>query len=147
MQKLQDIEVKVESKGQVLNHANATPILHEIHHALQRLVTRKESTTIDLRAIPFGPGDEEELLNRLGQGEVSIQLDSLGTSTIWETAFSGVWVVDHRNAEGERVALQIEVTHVPGIIQSHPDDITDAVQLLDKQLNPSPSEHSGLGEE
>ncbi|MCU7845805.1 MAG: hydrogenase expression/formation protein [Candidatus Thiodiazotropha sp. (ex Monitilora ramsayi)] len=147
MQKLQDIAVRVESKDVPLNHSNATPILHEIHHALQRLATQQETTTIDLRAIPFGPGDEEDLLNRLGTGEVQIELDSLGTSKLWETAFSGVWIIDHRNAEGERVALQIEVTRVPEIIQTHPDDVTDSLQLLDNQLNPNRTETSGLREE
>ncbi|MCU7853435.1 MAG: hydrogenase expression/formation protein [Candidatus Thiodiazotropha sp. (ex Monitilora ramsayi)] len=148
MQKLQDIAVMVEPKDDVpLNHLNATPILHEILHALQRLATQGEPTTIDLRAIPFGPGDEDALLNQLGMGEVKIELDTLGKSTIWETAFSGVWIIDHQNAESERIALQIEVAHIPAIIKAQTEDVTESLQLLDNQLNPNRTETTGLREE
>ncbi|MCG8098866.1 MAG: hydrogenase expression/formation protein, partial [Candidatus Thiodiazotropha taylori] len=88
----------------------------------------------DLRSLPFGPGDEEELLRLLGRGEINMTMDALGESTIWETAFSGVWIVDHRNAEGERVALQIEIGSVPQIVFSQQEDIVDAIDRLAAQL-------------
>ncbi len=55
---------------------NTLPLLNEVRHALKRLVRTGESTIIDLRAIPFGPGDEERLLDLLGQGEVMATLDA-----------------------------------------------------------------------
>ena len=136
MQKIQDIPIKVEpADGSQINHANAMPILHEILYALNRFSTDREPWCIDLRAIPFGPGDEDELLSQLGQGEISLTMDSLGKSRIWETAFSGVWVVDHRNAEGERVALQIEVCRIPEIVLSQQEDIFDAIGQLERHLD------------
>ena len=33
------------------------PVLHEIRHALSRLVETGEPTRIDLSAMPYGPGD------------------------------------------------------------------------------------------
>ncbi|MES9941286.1 MAG: hydrogenase expression/formation C-terminal domain-containing protein [Candidatus Thiodiazotropha sp. 6PLUC2] len=136
MQRLQDIAVKVvPSEGTQNNHSNAIPILHEILHALQRFTTDAEPWCIDLRAIPFGPGDEELLLSKLGEGEISLTMDSLGKSKIWETAFSGVWVIDHRNAEGERVALQVEIGRIPQIVLSQQEDILDAIGQLEKELN------------
>ena len=74
MQKLQDIAIRVEeaTDGLPLNHSNATPIMHEILHALRKLEAQGETTTIDLRAIPFGPGDEDDLLNLLGHGEITV---------------------------------------------------------------------------
>lgn len=136
MQRLQDIAVKIAPpSGTLNNHPNAIPILHEIHHALQRFVTDGDTWCIDLHALPFGPGDEEALLQRLGRGEISLTMDSLGKSTIWETAFSGVWIVDHHNAEGERIALQVEIGQIPQIVLSQQLDIIDAIDQLEKQLN------------
>jgi hydrogenase-1 operon protein HyaF len=144
MQKLQDIAVRVEATdGSPLNHSNATPIMHEVLHALQRLARDNESTTIDLRAIPFGPGDEEQLFNMLGVGEIQIELNSLGRSLISETAFSGVWLVDHRNADDQRIALQIEITSVPSILLAQQEDLLDAIDRLDDWLNTSITESAG----
>lgn len=142
MQKLQDIEVRMEApQPQSVRYGNAPPILHEILHALQRLIDEDETTTIDLRAIPFGPGDETDLLSSLGKGEITMRLDSLGVSEIWESRYPGVWVIDHRNQAGESVALQIEVTRVPEILKSQNMDITAAISRLENQLT---AEASGL---
>jgi hydrogenase-1 operon protein HyaF len=130
MYKLQDIAV---------NHSNALPVMHEVLHALKRLKERGVATTIDLKSIPFGPGDEQELLHQLGCGEVSIELQSLGKSRICETLYPGVWLVDHYNAVGERVALSLEINHVPEIVKSQSEDISDAIIRLEQQLNPDSS--------
>ena len=136
MQKLQDIAVRVEATdGLPLNHSNATPIMHEILHALRKLVAQGESTTIDLQAIPFGPGDEEDLLDLLGTGEITVELNSLGSSIIRESAYSGVWIIDHRNADDQRIALHIDIAQVPMIIRSQPEDVADALHRLEDQLN------------
>ncbi len=135
MQRLQDIAVVVASSDDPpINHHNANPIQHEIFHALSRYAQEGIRTTIDLRAIPFGPGDEQILLDFLGKGEVDITLRSLGDSRIWESAYSGIWVVDHRNAENERVALQVEIGGIPEIVQSQAEDIRDALARLQDRL-------------
>ncbi len=144
MQKLQDIAVRVEATdGLPLNHSNATPLMHEILHALHRLAGDGESTTIDLKALPFGPGDEEELLTQLGRGEIHVELDSLGRSLIHETAYSGVWLVDHRNADDQRIALQIEITPIPSILLAQSEDVRDAIARLENWLNPTSTETTG----
>jgi len=113
---------------------NAWPILHEIRHALRRLVDRREPTLVDLLAIPFGPGDEARLLSLLGRGEIEATLEALGRTQIWETAIPGVWLVDHRNAEDERVALHVEVSTVPAILHTQIDDLRGAEALLDARI-------------
>ena len=65
MSSLDKITIKAEP---AVFHPNAWPVLHEIRHALRRLAEEGEGTIIDLRAIPFGPGDEELLLRTLGEG-------------------------------------------------------------------------------
>jgi HupH hydrogenase expression protein, C-terminal conserved region len=136
MRSLKDIGVKIESLS---FHHNALPILHELRHALVRLAEAGESKVIDLRAIPFGPGDERLLLDVLGEGEVSATVNALGPTLVRETAFPGVWLVDYRDATDGRVALQIEVAEVPGILRSQPEDVRDAAQRLGERLE-------GLGE-
>ncbi|MES9874774.1 MAG: hydrogenase expression/formation C-terminal domain-containing protein [Candidatus Sedimenticola sp. 6PFRAG7] len=111
---------------------NALPLLHEIRHALKRLQENGEPTQFDLRAIPFAPGDEERLLNLLGQGEVEAVVDALGESKIIETSFPGVWVVSHYSPENERIAFQIEVTDIPEILKTQQADLEDSfLQLSD----------------
>lgn len=129
---LASIGVRVDAAS--LTTGNALPVLHEILHALRRLGESGESLTIDLRAIPFGPGDEERLLETLGHGEIRVTMDSLGRTDIWETRFPGVWIVDHRDAEGGRIGLQVEVTDVPALVRTPGDDIRDAVAELEETL-------------
>ncbi len=113
---------------------NALPILHEIEHALQRLLESGETTVIDLRAIPFGPGDEERLLAILGAGEIEATLNALGETHVSETGYPGVWLLDHRNLDNERIALQVEVTTIPEILCSRQEDISDSLKRLAEDL-------------
>jgi len=113
---------------------NALPVLHEVRHGLRRLAETGETTVIDLHAMPFGPGDEARLLAILGQGEVDAHIKVLGPSHVWEAAFPGVWLVEHRNAEDERLTLQIEISSVPEILRSQGEDILDAIARLDARF-------------
>ena len=135
MSGLDSIAVTTEPPGSAAQEwGNAMPVLHEIRHGLARLAQTGESTLIDLRAMPFGPGDEDRLLALLGTGEVQANLEALGTTRILESAVPGVWLVDHYNAENERIALHIEIGTVPGILCTQPEDVRAAVGLLDARL-------------
>jgi hydrogenase-1 operon protein HyaF len=113
---------------------NVEPLLHEIRHALGRLLGNGESTVIDLRSIPLAPGEEETLLGELGRGEVAAQLSALGTSEIFETGFPGVWVVTHCNSEGEVIGKFIEVCDMPDLLKTQQDDIRDSLAALEARL-------------
>lgn len=118
----------------VRERGNALPILHEVRHALVRLVATGETTQIDLNAIPFGPGDQEHLTALLGAGEVKATIDALGPTHVQETEIPGVWLVDYHNSEGERLALHIEIAPIPGILTAQPEDLATAVATLDARL-------------
>ena len=118
MTSLNDIAVAVQNV-----HGNARPILNEIVHAIDRLLDTDESTTIDLAGLPFGPGELDELEAALGQGELSAKLDALGSSSIRETAYPGVWWLEHRNAFDEVVGRYLEITRTPEILSSQDADI------------------------
>ena len=139
MNALKSIPVLVEAPAtRDFCYQNTLPLLHEISHALRRLQQEQLPTTIDLNAIPFGPGDEQRLLEFLGRGEVSAHLEALGNSSVWESGYPGIWFIEHRNESGERVAFQMEITTLPAILATHPDDITESLSSLQKALeNPS----------
>lgn len=104
-------------------HGNVRPILNEVVHAIDRLLRTDEPTTIDLATLPFGPGELEHLEATLGTGELSATLDALGTSCIRETAYPGVWWLEHRNAFDEVVGRYLEITRTPEILSSQDADI------------------------
>lgn len=122
----------------VRERGNALPILHEVRHALGRLIATGETTQIDLEAIPFGPGDLERLTALLGAGEVSATIAALGPTLIQETAIPGVWLVDYRNSDDERLALHVEVATIPGILRVQPEDLASATAILDARLSGGP---------
>ena len=113
---------------------NVVPILHEIRHALRKLLDNGEATIIDLRAMPFAPGEEDELESRLGTGEVLVKIDALGPSVIQETSYAGVWLVVHYNSEEEVLGKFIEITRIPSLIESQTEDIESGIQALKENL-------------
>jgi hydrogenase-1 operon protein HyaF len=117
---------------------NVQPILHEIRHALRRLLDSEQSSIIDLRSIPLAPGEEETLLDTLGCGEVHAKLSALGPSEIYETRFAGVWLVTHYNAENNVIGRFIEITRLPDILQSQTEDMAAALEQLQRELENDP---------
>jgi len=115
-------------------HGNVRPILNEIMHAVDRLLADDEPTTIDLAGLPFGPGELEHLEATLGNGELSAKLDALGTSRIRETAYPGVWWLEHRNAFDEVVGRYVEITRTPEILSSQDADIIAGRARLEDQF-------------
>ena len=109
---------------------NLMPLLHEVRHALDRLLENDEPTSIDLRSIPLGPGEEDRILSFLGQGEVNARLDLLGPSDVCETRYAGVWIVTHYNHDNQLLSRVIEVTRIPDVLCSQTGDISTACSRL-----------------
>ncbi len=113
---------------------NVEPLLHQIRHALADLLSHERESCIDLRSLPLTPGEERELLEILGQGEVSASLDTLGHSLIRETRFPGVWLCIHKNQADETTAKLIEITRIPYILKAQPEDMQDGLLRLKREL-------------
>jgi hydrogenase-1 operon protein HyaF len=114
---------------------NVKPILHEIRHALRKLLETGESSIIDLRSIPLAPGEEDTIIDTLGCGEVHAKLNALGPSEIYETRFAGVWLITHFNEENSIISRFIEITVFPDILKSQSDDMTFALDQLEDELD------------
>ena len=127
---LQSIAVKVENSS-----GNVLPILHEVRHALARLLDGGDTCVIDLRAIPLAPGEEEAILAALGKGEVSADFDALGRSEVRESAYGGCWIVTHYDEAGAIKARFIEITTIPDILKSQSADIADGIERLAARLS------------
>jgi hydrogenase-1 operon protein HyaF len=127
---------------------NVAPLLHEVKHALDSLIETGKASIIDLRSIPLAPGEEDKILQILGQGEVQAQLYALGKSEVIETQYAGVWIVTHYNDDKDIISRFIEVTTMPEILCSQTEDVMAAYSRLaiileDEQItNELPSEKS-----
>jgi hydrogenase-1 operon protein HyaF len=124
--------IKVEAAAS-LTH-NVQPLLHEIRHALARLLDDGGHTVIDLRSLPLAPGEEELLLDELGQGEVYARLHALGPTEVVETRYAGVWVVVHFNNDNEVIGKTIEICDIPELLRSQQEDIRQGLEQLQSQL-------------
>lgn len=126
---LDAIQVNVEAAT-----GNVEPLLHEIRHALKRLAQGKDGTVIDLKRLPFAPGEEERLEAILGQGEVRAELQALGPTVVQETSYPGVWLVTHYNNDDAITARFIEVTRMPEVLMSQQEDIEVGINKLESEL-------------
>lgn len=113
---------------------NVEPLLHEIRHALKRLASGGEGTTIDLKGLPLAPGEEERIEATLGPGEVHAEVDALGPTLIQETSYPGVWLITHKNADDAVVARFIEVTYIPEMLRSQQADVDAGIVRLEDEL-------------
>jgi len=127
--KLQSIRVRTE-----VSSGNVSPLLHEIRHALAALARDGASNIIDMQGIPLAPGEAENILALLGEGEVHAELQCLGRSEVRETSFPGVWIVTHYDEIGDLKARFIEITRVPQILESQADDIAEGLARLELRL-------------
>ena len=113
---------------------NVQPLLHEIRHALARLLEDDRETIIDLRSIPLAPGEEAAIEQALGEGELQATLSALGPSEFRESSYPGVWLVTHYNHDGEIVGKLVEVTRVPALMKSQSEDIAAGLRDLEDRL-------------
>ena len=114
---------------------NVAPLMHEIRHALERWLDTGEAYAIDLRGIPMAPGEEDQLLETLGEGEVHADLSLTGKSVVLETRFPAVWLVTHYNADDTIIGRFIEICEMPAILKSQAEDAREGLEFLESLLN------------
>jgi len=114
---------------------NVLPLLHEIRHALERWLDSGEEHAIDLRGLPMAPGEEDQLLEMLGEGEVHADLSLTGRSVVLETRFPAVWLVNHYNVDDIITGRYIEVCEMPAILKSQGEDARAGLEYLEKLLS------------
>jgi hydrogenase-1 operon protein HyaF len=148
MSKLNDIPVQVVLGNEDPNQisANVMAILHEIATQLQKLLSDNQSELIDLMGF-LSDNERESLKHILGEGEVSVKLNVLGESTIYETLIPGVWWISHASIDNQPISENIEITRIPAILKSDDLDIQDGIAALNDQLDEFSSETNVMGEQ
>jgi HupH hydrogenase expression protein len=135
LSRLADIAIRVEPPAPVGGlGGGVAAILSEMIGLLERLANGANPAAIDLRSLPMSPQDRAELLRVLGEGEVQATVNAGGLSSVRETSISGVWWVEHRDDRGELIAELIEVTRVPEILASAPDEIAAGARELRSRI-------------
>ena len=125
----------VEELKSHISTGNARPVLNEILAALEALIADGTTATIDLGAIPFAAGDERLLDEVLGKGEVVATLSVMGQSHVEETGIPGVWRIDHFDENGETLSRFVEITYLPEILKSQPEDAQSGLRRLAARLS------------
>ncbi len=130
---LEDIPVSV-SGGEEFLTGNAAAVLREIGSLLEQLAQNGDGGCIDLASLPFSSADRTWLREKLGKGEVEVSINAGGPTTIMETGTPGVWWITHRNEQNAKSGEFIEVTLVPELVATHPDDVLLGLDSLNKKI-------------
>lgn len=118
------------------NTGMAQAILAELIQHLPELALSGTQHVIDLTSLPMTESDKRELESLLGRGEVSVTLETIGDSQIFETGYSGIWWVRHYTADKQLISELLEIATVPEIIKSHPEDVQASAVALKKLIDP-----------
>ena len=135
MSGLDSIPIHVQPPGDIGSTVgNVRAILAELETSLQNLLATGCEHSIDLRGLPFAPGELDYLKQTLGTGEVHAEIDALGRSDVQETAIRGVWWVTHYNTLDDVMAEFLEVSFCPDIVRAQRDDVRESLELLNARL-------------
>ena len=122
------IDIPVKTLDKSTGMANA--VMNELSDHLKRLADKGVTSIVDLMSLPMTETDINELADMLGVGEVKATISNLGTSSIRETAYRGIWWVTHYGDDEKVVSELIEITQVPEILITHMDEIRHSAQSM-----------------
>lgn len=134
MNEIPHISLGARKEPSTTSGGSLLPLLHQIQYGLDQLQTLGEPCFIDLSSLPLAPAEQTALLDFLGVGEVQISIHNLGGSKIWESRFSGVWVVEHLNEQGDCLARHLEIANFPYLARSQAEDIAFGLEQLEEGL-------------
>lgn len=141
----QAIPLKIKSapgKTTTIGGGGVRAMAYEILSHLEHLEATGETATIDLKSLPMAPDEFHGIKKMLGQGEIDLTLELDGPSRIRETAYAGVWWIQHTGKDGRILAEFIEITRFPDFLSAQPDQIADAARHLRDHLKERSKEGS-----
>lgn len=133
MASMKPFNVAIEIKEPKTGMAQA--VLNELADKLQEFADSGKQHVIDISSLPLTHSDKQELETLLGQGEVKITLSTIGESRVIETAYSGIWWIKHFTVDDKLISELIEITRIPEIIKSQPDDVKLAATDIKARIN------------
>jgi hypothetical protein len=114
---------------------NAPAILNEILQALRDLYEKSQEHIIYINKLPLTEEDRIAILDTLGEGQVSIKLNSKTQPAEWkETGIYGVWIGVFFDRDNKPILETIEITTFPRLASSQGEDIRESIKLLEDRL-------------
>jgi len=134
MTHLQDIPVYTEGiDGQDDAHM-LEAVIHELKQLMDAYISTDKTGAIDIKSLPLSKKAYQALKQKLSKGEVEAKAKLSGDTEIYETAYSGVWWVTHKNIDDKVIAEHIEVGAIPVVLFAHIEDIKIARKKLAEKI-------------
>jgi len=116
----------------------ASSVIAEIGRLLQHLAETGETGAIDLRSLPLTEADRAQIEQWLGHGAIHVEMDLIGRSEIWETAYAGAWWIRHRGADDRVSSEEIAICPLPDILPTPAEDIRAAATRIQGDVEARP---------
>ncbi len=109
---------------------NAPPLIAEIQEQLSNFNREGDAHVINLTLLPQTEEDLGFLVNKLGEGRVTILSRGYGNCRITSTATPSVWWVQYFNSQDKSILNTIEIVAVPEVACAAQEDIEDSAIRL-----------------
>jgi hydrogenase-1 operon protein HyaF len=111
---------------------NAPPLLAEINEKVAEYRPGSESHVIDLNLLPQTEQDLAFLVERLGEGALTVLSRGYGNCRITSTAVQNVWWVQYFNSQDKNILNTLEIGDVPAIAAAANEDIQESARRLNE---------------
>jgi hydrogenase-1 operon protein HyaF len=109
---------------------NALPLLAEINDKVAEYRPGHDSHVINLTLLPQTEEDLGFLIDRLGEGPLTILSRGYGNCRITSTAVEHVWWVQYFNSQDKSILNTLEIGGVPAVATAAPEDLQDSAERL-----------------
>ncbi|MFW2372193.1 MAG: hydrogenase expression/formation C-terminal domain-containing protein [Gammaproteobacteria bacterium] len=110
-------------------------VVMELLQLMESYLLFQTAGAVDIKSLPLSGAAYELLKTKLGMGEVNALIKVSGDTDVYETAYSGIWWIKHKDMESRVIAEHIEVGRVPAILCSHNEDIKQAKEKLQQLVS------------
>ena len=124
--------VEMSREGMSAGVLNAPPLLAEINDKVAEYRPGHPPHVINLTLLPQTEEDIAFLIERLGEGPLTILSRGYGNCRITSTAVDHVWWVQYFNSQDRNILNTLEIGDVPTVAAAAPEDIGDSAQRLDE---------------
>jgi hydrogenase-1 operon protein HyaF len=109
---------------------NAPPLLAEINDKVAGYRPGHESHIINLTLLPQTEEDLGYLIERLGEGPLTILSRGYGNCRITSTAVENVWWVQYYNSQEKNILDTLEIGGVPAVAAAAQEDLQESYHRL-----------------
>ncbi len=113
---------------------NAPPLLAEINDKVAEYRPGRESHVINLTLLPQTEEDLGYLIERLGEGPLTILSRGYGNCRITSTAVQNVWWVQYFNSQDKNILNTLEIGGVPAVAAAAIEDLQDSAERLGQMM-------------